>query len=133
MSFVETARPRSLLSCLAFTASPVLTASLPPAPDPDVFNVQLDLQPAFLGPALQPGAPTAFAVLDSGLATAAAGQAGGGDATGSGRGSLAQRVWGGAAAWGQVVARGWPGEYRLVASVESATGVYKVGVRESVG
>ncbi len=122
------------MSCKPFTdrncdiACSLFTYILPcPSPDPDVFTVQLGLQPAFLGPALPPGVPAAFAVLDSGLAAGATGQAGGGGATGSGRGGLAQRVWGGAAAWGQVVARGWPGEYRLVASVESATGVYKVG------
>ncbi len=107
----------------------------------DDFTAQLDIQPAFLpaNATLAPGAPSAFAILDSGLA-AAAGQGGGrgnsatdqsaaanaAAASGARSSLLALRVSGGVAAWAQVVARGWPGEYRLVVSVASATGVYKV-------
>ncbi len=107
-----------------------------PLADVDTLTAQLEIQPAFLpaNAALPAGAPSSFAILDSGLSVA--GDQGSSStipssaaSASSNRGSLAQRMSGGVAAWPQVVARGWPGEYRLVVSVGSATGVYKVGTR----
>ncbi len=101
------------------------------AADVDDFTAQLDLLPAFLpdNATLLPGAPSSFAILDSGLAltSGSAGSSASSATASAVRGSLlVQRVSGGVAAWAQVVARGWPGEYRLVVSAASATGVYKV-------